>query len=152
MLILELFTQIALLTFGTTAGADVETRDASPSANVLGDSAEAFQGYWMGTDPLNGSDHRRDFVTSDPTTVSMVGRDSFILICGTDQGAATFEDGVASGQNLATDNFLIKCFNTGTEILLKARYELLETNVMIETLTTQEGYFVMSSTFYRVSG
>ncbi len=118
-------------------------------ANGAGD----FQGYWFGTDPLDGGDSRRGLIVGDGGAVEMAGRDSFLTLCDeTDRGLLTFEDGTVDGSGvLTTDNFLITCFNNGAEILLKARYRLLNDVVMVETLTTQDDTPVTEIIFHRAS-
>ena len=142
----KLMTAIALT--GLLAGLWVTTGTFAATSSDAAD----FQGYWMGTDPLDGGDSRRGFVVVDDDTVRMAGRDSFLTLCdGTDRGLASFDDGVVDDAVLSTDNFLLECFNNGAQVMLKARYELLDDAVMIEILTTQTGAPVTEIFFYRVS-
>ena len=122
--------------------------DASPRGD-----AQAFQGYWVGTDPLDGGDSRRGMIATDASTVSMIGRDTYFSLCdGTDRGLVSFEDGFADDGVLTTDNNLLQCFNNGEEILLKARYKLMDDDaVMTETITTQDDTLVTTIVFHRIS-
>ena len=114
--------------------------------------AHLFQGYWVGTDPLDGGDSRRGMIAVDASTVSMIGRDSYFSLCdGTDRGVVSFEDGFAEDGVLTTDNNLLKCFNNGEEILLKARYELVDDSIMNETITTQDDVLITTIIFHRIS-
>ena len=147
-------TTVNRFTLGTLAGVAlagalvVSGVDASPRGD-----AQAFQGYWVGTDPLDGGDARRGMIATDASTVSMIGRDSYFSLCeGTDRGVATFEDGFAEDGVLTTDNNLLKCFNNGEEVLLKARYELMaDGTVMTETITTQDDTLITTIVFHRIS-
>ena len=114
---------------------------------------KAFQGYWMGVDPLDGGDSRRGFVQQDDGTFAMAGRDSFLTLCdNTDRGIATFDDGVVVGRRvMTTGNLKLSCFGNGALVLLRARYELVSDSVMIETLTAQDGSPVDRIVFHKVS-
>ena len=113
---------------------------------------KAFQGYWMGVDPLDGGDSRRGFVQQDDGTFAMAGRDSFLTLCdNTDRGIATFDDGVVVGRREMTANLKLSCFGNGALVLLRARYQLVSDSVMIETLTAQDGSPVDRIIFHRVS-
>ena len=63
----------------------------------------------------------------------------------------SFEDGFAEDGVLTTDNNLLKCFNNGEEILLKARYELVDDSIMNETITTQDDVLITTIIFHRIS-
>ena len=147
-------TTVNRFTLGTLAGVAlagalvVSGVDASPRGD-----AQAFQGYWVGTDPLDGGDSRRGMIATDASTVSMIGRDTYFSLCdGTDRGVVTFEDGFAEDGVLTTDNNLLKCFNNGEEVLLKARYELMaDGTVMTETITTQDDTLITTIVFHRIS-
>jgi hypothetical protein len=113
---------------------------------------KAFQGYWMGVDPLDGGDSRRSIVQQDDGTFAMAGRDSFLTLCDeTDRGIAAFEGGVASGRREMIANLKLSCFGNGALVLLRARYQLVSDSVMIETLTAQDGSPVDRIIFHRVS-
>jgi hypothetical protein len=111
-----------------------------------------FQGYWMGIDPLDGGDSRRSFVRQGDGTYALAGRDSFLTLCDqTDRGLITFTDGVAFGRDRMRSNTLtIRCFNTSSSVVLRARYRLLADDVMTEVTTTLEGNPVSTIVFHRV--
>jgi hypothetical protein len=82
----------------------------------------------------------------------MAARDSYLSLCdGTDRGFASFSDGVVMGRVLTTNNFVLQCFNNGQTVTLRARYELLDTNLIRETLTTPDGSQLPQIHFHRVS-
>ncbi len=114
---------------------------------------EAFQGYWMGIDPLDGGDSRRSIVQQKDGTFAMAGRDTRLTLCdGTDHGIGTFDDGVlVCRRTMRTDKLALRCFNTGDVVLLLARYHLISDDVMVEVQTTQEGTFVTRIVFHKVS-
>src|SRR5262245_62114421 len=105
-------------------------------------SARLFVGYWMGVDPLDGGDARRAITANDDGTFSMIGRDSLLTLCdGTDRGIIRVDDFTAVGSALVSDHHVLTCAN-GTTRTLKNRTELLDTNIIRETVTTQEDEFV----------
>jgi hypothetical protein len=114
---------------------------------------KVFQGYWMGVDPLDGGDSRRTFVQHEDGTFAMAGRDSVLTLCDeTDRGLASFEDGVVVGhRTMTTSNLKLTCFNNGSTVMLRARYELMSDNVMVEVLTAQDGSPVDRIVFHKVS-
>jgi hypothetical protein len=113
----------------------------------------AFQGYWMGVDPVDGGDARRSLVQQQDGTFAMIARDSVLTLCdGTDRGVATFDDGVVVGRNrMTTDNLTIRCFNSGAQVVLRVTYELIGNGVMAEVTTTQDGTPVSTIFLHRVS-
>lgn len=113
----------------------------------------AYSGYWMGVDPTDGGDARRSFLTHADGTVEMIGRDTVFSLCDdTDRGVGTFADGVVSGRTrLASDNLAIRCFNNGASVVLKARFQLLDANTMVETAARQDGTTVSVILLHRVS-
>ena len=114
--------------------------------------AHTFVGYWMGIDPLDGGDSRRGITRNGDGTFSLIGRDTVFTLCdGTDRAIVTDTDLTPSGRALVSDNFVIKCTNTGAEVHLKARYEAVDHNVVRETLTSQAGAPVDTILFHRVS-
>jgi len=114
--------------------------------------ARAFVGYWMGIDPLDGGDSRRGITRNGDGTFSLIGRDTVFTLCdGTDRAIVTDGDLTLSGRALVSDTFLIRCTNTNSEVRLKARYEVVDRNVVLETLTTQNGDPVDKILFHRVS-
>jgi hypothetical protein len=114
--------------------------------------ARAFAGYWMGIDPLDGGDSRRGITRNGDGTFAMIGRDTVFTLCdGTDRAIVTGGRLALSGRALASDDFLIKCTNTSSEVHLKVRYEVVARNVVLETLTSQSGDPVDKILFHRVS-
>jgi hypothetical protein len=66
---------------------------------------KAFQGYWMGVDPVDGGDSRRGFLQLADGTFALAGRDSFLRLCDeTDRGIVTFEDGTVVGHRVMTSD------------------------------------------------
>lgn len=114
--------------------------------------ARTYAGYWMGIDPLDGGDSRRGITRNGDGTFSLIGRDTVFTLCdGTDRAIVTDTDLARSGRALVSDNFVIKCTNTGSEVHLKVRYEVVDRNVVRETLTSQAGAAVDTILFHRVS-
>lgn len=106
----------------------------------------------MGIDPLDGGDSRRGITRNGDGTFSLIGRDTVFTLCdGTDRAIVTDTDLARSGRALVSDNFVIKCTNTGSEVHLKVRYEVVDRNVVRETLTSQAGAAVDTILFHRVS-
>jgi hypothetical protein len=114
--------------------------------------AGAFVGYWMGIDPLDGGDSRRGITRNSDGTLSLIGRDTVFTLCdGTDRAIVTDGDLTRSDKALVSDTFTIKCTNTNSQVVLKARYEVVDKNVVLETLTSQTGEPVDKILFHRVS-
>jgi hypothetical protein len=107
----------------------------------------------MGVDPLDGGDSRRSLVRQPNGTYALAGRDSFLTLCdNTDRGFISFDDGVVVGRReMRTDNLKITCFNTDTDVLLKASYVLMDDGVMTEVTTAQDGTPVDTIIFHKVS-
>ena len=64
--------------------------------------ARGFQGYWMGIDPLDGGDSRRNLLQLNDGRFAMAGRDTVLTLCdGTDRGFISFDDGVVVGKKRA---------------------------------------------------
>jgi hypothetical protein len=117
-----------------------------------GRAASAFQGYWVGVDPLDGGDSRRSIVRLTNGSYAMAGRDTVLTLCdGTDRGFISFEDGVAGRKVLRTETLTIACTNTGASVALRVRYELFGEGLMIEETTTQTGSPVSRIIFHKVS-
>jgi hypothetical protein len=117
-------------------------------------AGKTMQGYWMGIDPVDGGDQRRGLVEQSDGTFAMVGRDTHLTLCDhTDYGIATFEDGVVGNgrRTIASDNLKLTCFGNGQVVMLKARYELVSDNLMIETVTRQDGTPIHTLILHRVS-
>ena len=115
-------------------------------------SAREFVGYWMGIDPLDGGDVRRGITANDDGTFSMIGHDSVLTLCdGTDRGIIRVSDFTAVGSALVSDNHVLTCTNNGITRTLKNRTELIDKNIIRETVTTQEDEFVDETIYHRVS-
>jgi hypothetical protein len=113
----------------------------------------SFEGYWMGIDPVDGGDSRRSIRRQADGTYALVGRDTVLTLCDdTDRGIATFEDGTTTGRDrMGTDNLTIRCFNTSASVVIKARYQLVDANTMLETLTLANGTPFATIVFHRIS-
>lgn len=128
----------------------------APSANALSEhqarkDARQFVGYWMGIDPLDGGDSRRGITRNDDGTFSMIGRDTVFSLCDdTDRAVITLSDGIVVDSALVGD-LVITCLNDGSIVTLNARYDVLDRNIVSETVTRQEGEFVDEIIFHRVS-
>jgi hypothetical protein len=114
--------------------------------------ARQFVGYWMGIDPLDGGDSRRGITRNDDRTLSVIGRDTVFTLCdGTDRAIVKVSDAVAVGSALVSDNLIITCTNTASTVRLKVRYDVIDRNIVRETVTTQSGEPVDEIIFHRVS-
>jgi hypothetical protein len=115
-------------------------------------SAQQFVGYWMGIDPLDGGDSRRGITRNDDRTFSVIGRDTVFTLCdGTDRAIVTISDAVIVRSALVSDSLVIKCTNTGSTVELKVRYDVVDANIVRETVTSQSGVLVDEIIFHRVS-
>src|SRR5262245_18774542 len=115
-------------------------------------SARQFVGYWMGIDPLDGGDVRRGITANDDGTFSMIGHDSFLTLCGgTDRGIITVSDFTAVRSALVSDHHILTCFNNNSTLTLRNRTELIDKNIIRETVTTQAGVLVDETLYHRVS-
>ena len=61
----------------------------------------------------------------------------FTLCDGTDRAIITVTDAVVVGSALVSDNLIITCTNTGSTVRLKVRYDVIDRNIVRETVTTQ---------------
>jgi hypothetical protein len=52
---------------------------------------------------------------------------------------------------LVSDNFIIRCTNTGSTVELKVRYDVIDRNILRETVTTHSGEPVDEIILHRVS-
>jgi hypothetical protein len=125
---------------------------AEPSwGNHPGRATPAFQGYWMGVDPLDGGDSRRSLIRQANGRYAMAGRDTVLTLCdGSDRGFISFNDGVAGRSTMRTDNLTIACTNFGVSVVLHVRYELFGDDLMVEETTTPGGSPVSRIIFHRV--
>jgi hypothetical protein len=115
-------------------------------------NARQFVGYWMGIDPLDGGDSRRGITRNDDRTFSVIGRDTVFTLCdNTDRAIVTVGDAVVVGAALVSDNLVITCSNDGSTVRLKVRYDVVDRNIVRETVTTQAGEPVDEILFHRVS-
>ena len=115
-------------------------------------AARQFVGYWMGIDPLDGGDSRRGITRKSGGRFAVIGRDTVFTLCdGTDRAIVTVNNAKPSGGALVSDNFVISCTNNGQTISLKLRYDVVDRNIIRETLTTQSGDPVDKIIFHRVS-
>lgn len=127
---------------------------AQPSwVQAPGTPAPAFQGYWMGVDPVDGGDARRSLMRLQNGNFSMAARDSVLTLCdGTDRGFGSFDDGVVVARNVMQSNTLmIQCFNNGASVVLHVRYELVGSGLMLEHTTRPDGAFVSTIALHKVS-
>lgn len=115
-------------------------------------AARQFVGYWMGIDPLDGGDSRRGITRKRGGRFAVIGRDTVFTLCdGTDRAIVTVDDARPSGRALVSDNFLISCAGNRQTITLKLRYDVVDRNIIRETVTTQSGDPVDKIIFHRVS-
>jgi len=145
---------LALMTvavLGGVLGASVWAQP--PWVQLPGKPVPAFQGYWMGVDPVDGGDSRRSLVQLENGKFALAARDSVFSLCdGTDRAFASFDDGVLSKPNVMQSNTLtIQCFNVSASVVLRVRYELIGNGVMAEVTTTQDGTPVSTIVLHRVS-
>jgi hypothetical protein len=126
------------------------TSSDSESRHVSG--ARQFVGYWMGIDPLDGGDSRRGITRNESRTFSVIGRDTVFTLCdGTDRAIVTVDEAATVESALVSDDFVITCTNTDSTIELTVRYDVIDTNVIRETVTSQAGEPVDEIIFHRVS-
>jgi hypothetical protein len=52
---------------------------------------------------------------------------------------------------MKTNNLMLKCFDTGARVPLRARYKLIGDGVMTEVTTTQDGTLVSRIVFHKMS-
>ena len=113
----------------------------------------AFQGYWMGIDPVDGGDARRSLIRRSDGKYSMAARDSMLTLCdSTDRGFASFDDGTVVARNVMQSNSMtIKCFDNGASVQLHLSFELVDNGLMIETATLPDGSPVSTIVLHKVS-
>jgi hypothetical protein len=106
----------------------------------------------MGIDPLDGGDSRRGITASDNRSFSVIGRDTVFTLCdGTDRAIVTVNDAKIVNSALVSDNLVIACTNNNSTVKLKVRYDVIDKNIIRETVTSQSGDPVDKSIFHRVS-
>lgn len=106
----------------------------------------------MGIDPLDGGDSRRGITVNDNGTFSVIGRDTVFTLCdGTDRAIITANDAQVVVSALVSDNLVINCTNNNSTVKLKVRYDIIDKNIVRETVTTQSGDPVDKIIFHRVS-
>jgi hypothetical protein len=111
-----------------------------------------FVGYWMGIDPLDGGDSRRGITRNDDRTFSVIGRDTVFTLCdGSDRAIVTDRDAVVVGGPLVSDNFRITCTGNGSTVELTVRFDVVDRNIVRETVTTQGRDPVDEIIFHRMS-
>ena len=127
---------------------------ADGSSGPKGDASHArqFVGYWMGIDPLDGGDSRRGITANKGRTFSVIGRDTVFTLCdGTDRAVVTVNDAKIVGSALVSDNLVITCTNTNATVKLKVRCEVIDKNIIRETVTSQTNEPVDKIIFHRLS-
>lgn len=142
----------AVLLVGGVGSALIAQAADTSSGHKGRTGARQFVGYWMGIDPLDGGDSRRGITRNDDRTLSVIGRDTVFTLCdNTDRAIVTVGDAVVAGSALVSDNLVITCSNNQSTIRLKVRYEVIDRNIVRETVTSQDGEPVDEIIFHRVS-
>lgn len=122
-----------------------------PDGQAHGRPGQAFEGYWMGVDPLDGGDSRRSLVRRADGRFTMAGRDTVLTLCdGTDRGFISFDDGVVIGRaTLRTEQLTIACTNSGASVVLHVTYQFVTDSLMIEQTRTPAGAPVSRIVFHK---
>jgi hypothetical protein len=68
-----------------------------------------------------------------------------------DRAIVTVNDGKITGLGLVSNNLVINCTNNNSTVKLKVRYDVIDKNIIRETVTTQSGEPVDKIIFHRVS-
>ena len=126
---------------------------AQPGQPQRSGKASAFEGYWMGVDPVDGGDARRSLVRQADGTFHLAARDTFFSLCdNTDHGFGSFDDGTLIGRDvLVSNNLTLECFNNNQSVTLHVRFELKSDNLMFEIATRADGSPVSTIVFHKVS-
>jgi hypothetical protein len=133
-------------------GSSGHAADASSGFKGRNAQTRQFVGYWMGVDPLDGGDSRRGITANKGRTLSVIGRDTVFTLCdGTDRAVITVNDAKIVGSALVSDNLVIRCTNTNSTVKLKVRYDVIDENIIRETVTSQSNEPVDKIIFHRVS-
>jgi len=150
---LAIIVTTVLLVAGLGSGVLVaQAANESSGRNGHASSARQFVGYWMGIDPLDGGDSRRGITRNDDGTFSVIGRDTVFTLCdGTDRAIITVGDAAVARSALVSDDLVITCTNQNSTVRLKVRYDVIDRNIVRETVTTQSGEPVDQIIFHRVS-
>lgn len=151
---LAIIASAVLLTLGSGSAVLVaRAADTSSGHKARGTwGARQFVGFWMGIDPLDGGDSRRGITRNADRTFSVIGRDTVFTLCdGTDRAIITADDAVVAGSALASDDLVIHCTNNNSTVRLKVRYDVIDRNIVRETVTSQGGERVDQIIFHRVS-
>jgi hypothetical protein len=116
-------------------------------------TTKAFQGYWIGVDPVDGGDARRSLLLQEDGRYALAARDSVLTLCdGTDRAFASFSDGQVVSRTVMQSNTLtIQCFNNGASVVLHVRYELLSDGLMAEIASKPDGSPVSTIILHKVS-
>jgi hypothetical protein len=142
----------AVVLVGGVGSALVAQAADNSSGHKARTGARQFVGYWMGIDPLDGGDSRRGITRNDDRTFSVIGRDTVFTLCdGTDRAIVTVSDAVVAGSALVSDDLVITCTNNQSTVRLKVRYDVIDRNIVRETVTSQAGEPVDEIIFHRVS-
>lgn len=70
---------------------------------------------------------------------------------GTDRAIVSVNDAKITGSALVSNNLVINCTNNNSTVKLKVRYDVIDKNIVRETVTTQSGEPVDKIIFHRVS-
>lgn len=127
------------------------TSDAPTGPKGRGASgARQFVGYWMGIDPLDGGDSRRGITVNSNRTFSIIGRDTVFTLCdGTDRAIITVNDAKIINLALVSDDLGTTCTNKNSTVKLKVRYDVIDKNIIRESVTSQRGEPVDKIIFHR---
>jgi hypothetical protein len=150
-LVVIVFAALLLLATGTATLVAQAAGTSGGRDSGHGPAGAQFVGYWMGIDPLDGGDSRRGITPNGDGTLSVIGRDTVFTLCdNTDRAIVTVDDATVSGGALVSDKFVITCSNTKSTVRLKVRYDVIEKNIVRETVTSQAGDPVDEIIFHRV--
>jgi len=106
----------------------------------------------MGIDPLDGGDSRRGITVNSNRTFSIIGRDTVFTLCdGTDRAIITVNDAKIINLALVSDDLGTTCTNKNSTVKLKVRYDVIDKNIIRESVTSQSGEPVDKIIFHRVS-
>ena len=116
-------------------------------SRVLGNSSATGWGSIPSTGATPG-----EASPSNNRTFSVIGRDTVFTLCdSTDRAIITADDAKITVSALVSDNLVINCTNNNSTVKLKVRYDVIDKNILRETVTTQSGDPVDKIIFHRVS-